>query len=266
MRIFSLVRNIRNWPRYLSFKLMGKRGASFTFHCGQGIRLEVPLRLLHTFKESFLDEGYLRGFPRGFFQSEPVVLDIGANVGYFSFYLFSRFPNARIYAFEPVEKNFRQLQIYQASHPGFRLVAFPKAIAAQTGSITLYLDQGDSFTTSASIHRNPFGSDPVQVPSSSLRDIFREEGIDQVDLLKLDCEGAEYGILYSLPAIFYKKIKAITLETHRGENPGETREELAGFLETLGYYVRTDVSDLLWAWKKLESPLKNRSGFGKEHP
>ncbi|HUX84625.1 MAG TPA: FkbM family methyltransferase, partial [Chitinophagaceae bacterium] len=162
MRIFSLVRNIRNWPGYLMFKLRGKRKASFTFRCGQGIRLEVPLRLLHTFKESFLDEGYLKGFPGGLFPSDPVVLDIGANVGYFSFYLLSRFPKARIYAFEPVEKNFKQLKIYQNAHPGFRLAAFQKAVAAQSGSITLFLDQGDSFTTSASIHKNPFGSDPVQ--------------------------------------------------------------------------------------------------------
>jgi FkbM family methyltransferase len=251
MRLLSLVKNIRNWPEYLYFKLFKHPDSSFTFRCTQGIHLTVPGRLLHTFKESFLGEGYLRGFPKDFFSKAPLVVDIGANAGYFSFYILSRFPQARILAFEPVEKNFRQLRQYQDVHSQFVIKAFHEAVGERTGTMTLYLDQSDSFSTSASMHQNSFGSDPVTVPSICLEDIFIREKIDTIDLLKLDCEGAEYGILFGLPEMLFSRIRAITLETHQGSGEGEDKFSLAKYLGNLGYQVKLGPCDLMRAWKAI---------------
>ena len=40
----------------------------------------------------------------------PTIIDIGANAGFFSLFAASRFPGARIFSYEPIEGNFRQLQ------------------------------------------------------------------------------------------------------------------------------------------------------------
>ena len=56
------------------------------------------------------------------------------------------------------------------------------------------------------------------------------ENIDIVDLLKIDCEGAEYEILFNALSDSYAKIKLIRMEFHCGQI-----FELSSFLEGFGF-------------------------------
>ena len=105
MRYVSLIRNIDNWWLYLGAKFNLTRTDPLFFKTRRGVRLEVPLRLLHTFKEIFMEECYMHGLKTEVPDS-PVVFDIGANAGYFSLYAASRFEKPTIYAFEPMPANF----------------------------------------------------------------------------------------------------------------------------------------------------------------
>lgn len=250
MRILGLIKNIRNWPQYLAYKFFTRRHNPFIFHCAGDIYLEVPPRLMHTFKEAFLEEGYLAGFPKNLFSGNPTVLDIGANVGYFSFYFLSRYPQTSLYAYEPVEKNFRLFEKYRTAHPSFKLHIFNLAVSDQPGNLTLHLDNQDSFTTSASVFETNDGTDTVEVRASTLIEIMSAHSLEKIHLLKLDCEGAEYRILYNCPVSVFRKIQAITLETHEGKLKEENKDDLVHFLTSQGYRVHTDSSDLVRAWRK----------------
>ena len=50
MRVLNMIINIQNWPEYLYFKHLDKKKKSFLFKCHNGIKADVPRRMLHTFK------------------------------------------------------------------------------------------------------------------------------------------------------------------------------------------------------------------------
>jgi hypothetical protein len=62
-------------------------------------------------------------------------------------------------------------------------------------------------------------------------------GIRQVDLVKLDCEGAEYEILFNLPPVYFPRIRRIVLEYHDNVT-AYTHLDLAAFLKEQGYRVK----------------------------
>src|SRR5688572_25562845 len=80
---------------------------------------------------------------------------------------------------------------------------------------------------------------PITVWTTTLADIFRDHGIDRCDLLKLDCEGAEYRILYSAPRDVLDRIDHIILEYHHfSQEEGANPSALRTFLEGRGFVVR----------------------------
>src|SRR5206468_5436914 len=60
---------------------------------------------LTTLFEVFIDEDYKFNFKNSYIN----ILDIGANVGYFSLYAAKKFPKAMIFAFEPFPDTFQRL-------------------------------------------------------------------------------------------------------------------------------------------------------------
>lgn len=45
------------------------------------------------------------------------------------------------------------------------------------------------------------------VSSVRLEDVIQDNELDQIDFLKIDCEGAEYDILFSTPRALFSRIK-----------------------------------------------------------
>ena len=70
----------------------------------------------------------------------------------------------------------------------------------------------------------------------TLDDVFEHCAIDRCDLLKLDCEGAEYEILYGAGAETLGRIGNLVLEYHEGMNANGP-DELDAFLRERGFAV-----------------------------
>ena len=75
----------------------------------------------------------------------------------------------------------------------------------------------------------------MKVECITLENIFDENRITNCDLLKLDCEGAEYDILMNTKKEIFEKIKLISLEYHNIIN--HDGYELKKFLEIVGFLV-----------------------------
>ncbi|MGF1506801.1 MAG: FkbM family methyltransferase [Anaerolineae bacterium] len=119
-----------------------------------------------------------------------VVLDVGAHIGYFSHIAKVAAPGAHIIAFEPNPRMRVQFeQIVQANHfTNVEVVA--AAAAAEQGEVTLYIRE--RFEPGASSILNRTLSDgALLVPAVNLDVFLDEKNIAQVDLLKMDIEGAE---------------------------------------------------------------------------
>ena len=121
-----------------------------------------------------------------------VVLDIGAHVGIVSIYLAIRYPGIRIYAYEPVQENYRRLlrNIEANGATGITTIRKPVTGDGRTVEVSHALNVNSGGN---SIYQAGPGSQILG--STTMAKIFEEHKIDRCALLKIDCEGAEYEIL-----------------------------------------------------------------------
>ena len=265
-----MLKNIENWHQYLLYKFRMSNSDPLIFHCKNKVVAEVPRRLLHTFKEIFFEECYTKCLPKYLFQDSLTIIDIGANAGYFALYMLSRYPGSHIIAFEPIPKNFELLAQNRKHNPMQNLTVVNKAVYGKPGRITLSYDAEDSFTTTGSIFLSEVGHDKIEVETITLPGVFQAYALDRIDLLKMDCEGAEYHILYNCPREYLDCVSSIAMEVHKGQREGENKSELCEYLRSVGYKLRTDRGDMVWGWRDRKCGVQRvrsddgvRAGQGK---
>ncbi len=248
-RIINNIKNHSNWLSYYLFKYFRRKKDGFVFRCYGDLKIAVPQRMLQTYKECFFDETYFKGLPKHIkIRNFRTVVDIGANVGYFSLSVLAKNPIAKVFAYEPIPVNFRLLKQYKDENPIFRLHIFNQAVSRQQETLLLHFDSSDSFTTSASIFKDDHQPDQIKVKATTLEAIIAEHQIKQIDFLKLDCEGAEYGILYNTPTTLLSRISALSIETHPGKSAEEQQDTLIEFLTIHGFQIRT-MKHQIWGWR-----------------
>jgi hypothetical protein len=82
-------------------------------------------------------------------------------------------------------------------------------------------------------------SESISVESTSLQKIFEENKISSCKLLKLDCEGAEYEIIDSLPSEYLNKIQNIVMEYHSADTKPELVKNLILKIKNAGFKIKT---------------------------
>jgi len=252
-RYSNLVREIANWPEFLLFKTFKSNG-SFTFRLRNSFEIAVDLKMLPPFKEIFFDKVYLNEITQKYMTSQsPVIVDIGANVGFFSLFMLSRFPEARVIAFEPMPFNFKVLEEYKRRYPQFDLTAVNMAVYDKEGSIVLNASSLDSFTTMSSVMAGGKRTETIEVKAAAFSSIFADYKLSSIDFLKLDCEGSEYAILYSALEDLLERVKIMGIETHPGAKKNENLDSLSHFLTQRGFVQkisRKGDNGYIWAWRE----------------
>jgi FkbM family methyltransferase len=249
-RYYHLFKTFKNWWLYLAYKYGLANVETLVFETRSGVIVEVPERLLHTFKEIFMDECYLAGLEREI-PSDSTIIDIGANAGYFTLFAVSLRPHAKLFSFEPVPVNYAQLKRNRDLNSTREIKCFPKAVAGHAGVINLTFDPSDSFTTSATMFTSEKAADKsLSVPCVTLQGLMDENGIVKCDLLKMDCEGAEYDILYNCPPEYLRRIDQIAMEVHRGQKENQNIDALESFFRQQGFFTRRRPVGMLWAWRR----------------
>ncbi len=202
--------------------------------------------LMVEFKEIFMSESYLRGMKLDLGKN-PVVIDIGANIGFFTLFILTRLHGSRVFSYEPMPSNFRQLKRNLQMNPGLPVTCIQKAVTGRSGDITLHFDSSCKYTTAATIHevegKNP---ETITVEGVSLSDVFRENNLERCDLLKMDCEGAELEILYNCPQEIMDRIGNIVMEVHGGPEDYRNIEE---YLRRMGFATQRRPVGMLRAWR-----------------
>lgn len=185
----------------------------------------------YILREVFVERVYqrcLEQLPGG----ASVVVDIGANIGAFSVLAASQNPALTVYCYEPFAENYRLLQEnIQLNGLDGRIRAFQCAVGAERQTKTVFL----SVAGGASSMYEKRGQ-KVNLEVVALKDIFADNHLERCNLLKVDCEGSEYEVLYSTPEEVFARIDAIGMEFHEQFGTG-TGEELRAFLESRGFQV-----------------------------
>jgi len=133
-----------------------------------------------------------------------VIFDCGANHGDFSKWVDENC-NAIVHGFEPDPRLFPKL-------PSFPNVHFhPVAVSGAGNPLRLRLGENRCSSVCFDETRN---QETTVVESVKLNQFCRDNSISRVDLIKMDVEGSEIGILSNLPAEFLAKVGQITVEFH----------------------------------------------------
>ena len=143
-----------------------------------------------------------------------VILDIGSNIGASILYFHSQFPGATIVGFEPHPETFRILQSNVGTIPSVSV--FNYGLGAINGRISARAETvnfGAFSTTSASGNRRR-DTGTIECEVRRIDDVLREIGISKVDLIKIDCEGAEADIFATIPEELLGQCQWIVGELH----------------------------------------------------
>ncbi len=234
--------------RYLLWRVVRAKRC-LTVELSSGPRLIVrptPAGDLSVAHEIFVQELYRSPRP---LPSESVrrIVDVGANVGYAIGYFAHRFPGASIIAFEPHPIHLSQIaQNLAVNRLEGRVTIIPAAAGVATGQAFLT----DSGEASHLVAEAKNGQIPVPVV-----DFFATVGEEPIDLLKMDCEGAEYDLL--MDDRFATLIaRSLVLEWHTSRERPHADEAICARLTNLGFVIEKVMEysiegnrfGLLWAY------------------
>lgn len=118
-----------------------------------------------------------------------VILDIGANVGYFTL-LFARCAGkkGKVFAFEPDPASFALLKKNVEINGYENVVLVSKAVSDKTGKTKLYLSEGSNVDNR--IYDSHDGRKSVEIQSIRLDDYFKGYK-GKINFIKMDIQGAE---------------------------------------------------------------------------
>lgn len=149
--------------------------------------------------------------PKGFkIGKDDLVFDIGGHIGIFSINA-SHFTENKIYTFEPNLQNFAMLVINLKINDVKNIKPFMMAITNKTGYTRLYLSNKSACHSTYKHFKNSLSEKVSCISLSDFINIFR---IKKIDFLKINCEGAEFDILFNLPKNIYRKIKKMVVQCH----------------------------------------------------
>lgn len=184
-------------------------------------------------KETFLDRFYGRygAFPRDGWN----VIDIGGGIGDFTIWAARDNPRSRVAAYEPFTGSRELLEKNVALNHLTNISVHGEAVTDRSGHTAVDTTRGDpgKFITVGNLD----GVANHDTPTISLGDVLDRHEMARCDLLKLDCEGAEYPILMGAPDEVLERLDRIVMEYHDDILPGHTYRELRAFLQSKAFRV-----------------------------
>ena len=233
----------------------------------------------YLYEEIFAKHTYVRHGIRLF--DGACVFDIGANIGMFSMYVAQHCRNPRVYAFEPLAPIHDRLQANLGRHLADAQL-FRIGLSAQDGSVEFTYYPGYSMMSGQTDYADPQAE--VQVIKAFLRneqadaadsavllehvdellvdrfrevrhvctmrrlsDVIREQGVTEIDLLKIDVQRSERDVLDGIDDAHWACIQQIVMEVH--DATGTATEgrvgDLLDLLEDRGYRVEIEQDPLL---------------------
>lgn len=143
------------------------------------------------------------------------IVDIGSNIGLAALYFKGKFSNSTIYCVEPDPSNFLMLQ--RNTEQLNNVSAYNYAVWSHNSSLKLGSEFRDGLNWSKSVLDSNEGSPngKIEVTGITLDDFIANNGIQAIDILKVDIEGAEFEVILNSPSRNFLQIsKIIVLEVH----------------------------------------------------
>jgi len=200
-----------------------------------------------VFSEVIDEEVYEIYWKAKIYQS-PIIIDVGAHQGFFTLKMAKKIGNkGRIFAIEPDPYNFNKL-IKNIANNRYqnRIVPLRLALGSTNGVGKLYSDRICSTRSTLYVEQSSMICSLTDVEIRSLDMLVAREGLQEIDFLKIDAEGAEVEIVNGAKTSFSKNIvKSMVIEAHLISE--DMRHDLTKMLRSKGYAV-SDQAGYIYAW------------------
>lgn len=220
-------------------------GRALTLPNGMEIACQSRMEAEHIYEDIFEKKIYLR---HGIvFRDGLCVFDVGGNIGLFTLFVHSRCRDAVTYTFEPAPPLFEILRFNTGRHaPGARLFNAGVSDSRGTAELTFYpyssgmssfhadvdeekavlrsimehqLEEGMAgmdriMASSEELLDARFTSHRFECPLVPLSEVIADEGVETIDLLKIDVQKAELQVLQGIEDRHWPKVRQIVMEVH----------------------------------------------------
>lgn len=188
--------------------------------------------------------GYHR--PKHALPDHPVILDIGANVGYTLIDFRHRYPDARLIGVEMDAHN-HALALRNTAGLG-DIQILQAAVWCEDGEVSY--DAGTA--ADAYAVGSASGSTQVRVPALTMGTLMDRCGVTHADYVKLDIEGAEKDLFESGDLHWLERVSQISVELHGSLDAGT----LAALLREHGLHTLKDAQhwNTVVAWRRARRP------------
>jgi FkbM family methyltransferase len=172
--------------------------------------------------------------------SNPIFIDIGANIGLISIAVLNKLPKTKIFAFEPGPHQYQLLK-KTIEHNNLHTISLsPLALSNEKGITTFCIHSSNDASGDGFIDTERAGkTKKIKVETDTLDNWWHEMKKPAVDFIKMDTEGSEYYILKGaellLKALKPKILIEINLKNIK--NYPFTSEDLFQLIESIGYNV-----------------------------
>ena len=229
-----------NWPGLLSGVARSRLGGgpetlTFRTRGGQSIAIPNAGGARVPVYEVFAEDCYDLAWFLGDLADRPIqVLDIGAHVGTFSCWLGRVHPEATIDAYEPAYDTAQFLRRnVEANALSDRVTVHEAALAGETGWAMFDRSGAASgFNHLASVDAD---SDGVTCVDTVTFDDVVGRTADPIELVKMDCEGGEYDLVFASDPVNWQHVQRLVLEYHPVH--GHSWEDLRAWFADVGLHV-----------------------------
>jgi FkbM family methyltransferase len=217
--------------------LIKRNGINYDVDIAEGI--DLSLFVFGNFQDHITNGKYVS------LAEDSIIFDIGANIGSMALKFAQCAPKGSVYAFEPSDFAFQKLLRNLSLNPGMSDVVFPvqafvssesqkgvEHVAYASWRVDRTLD------TAHPLH----GGTPqpaLSVPVTTIDDFCEQQGVNRIDLVKIDTEGYELEVLQGARKALQKFRPKIVFEIglYAVKEKGLTFKDYFDFLVPLGYVL-----------------------------
>lgn len=232
--IKSIITHAKNWPEFF-YKHLTKAKGKMILKMRNGYKMEI--RPYHSEASIIMDIWALKFYnPEGFDINETdTIIDIGGHIGSFSVYAASQAKKGRVFIFEPLTENFAAIKKNIRLNRIKNIHPIQLAVASKKGTQKFYVFDDENSGTS-NLYKLDNGHE-IKVKTITLPEVIKKHKIKRIDFMKIDCEGAEYEILFTLPKEIIDSIGKVSMEYHEGVTK-YGRKDLLAFFKKHGFETR----------------------------